>query len=122
MFEKGGEIEMVEGLSNVANKGNDKTGLKDFVKRNSRYVSADELVEGVTGVFKGFKVAQDPFDDTKEVVFYTLGMGVKDRVIRSGSQRLASAMSQPNVQVGKTIEVKRTGEKFETKYSVTVKD
>lgn len=113
---------MVDGLKKVADKGNDKTDLKDYVKRNSRYISASELVEGVEGVFKGFKVAPDPFDDSKEVVFYTLGMGVKDRTIRSGSQRLATEMSKPEVQVGKTILIVRTGEKFETRYKVTVKD
>lgn len=92
--------------------------LSDFSKELSNYISLGDG-ESYTGIYKGFKfIEKEMQGETKEYARYLLE-DPTDRKVRnldSRSGRLAKLMEK--VAVGQEITISRTGEGFDTKYTV----
>jgi len=91
--------------------------LDQFIDDNSSYI---DLADGdsVEAVYEGFKVAPNPSDPTKNIVFYTLNKGDKPRLFKSASVKLAKTMKE--IPVGSKVVITRTGQQKQTKYDVEV--
>lgn len=91
--------------------------LDNFISDNSAYI---DLADGdsVTAIYEGCKVAPNPNDPEKNIVFYSLNKGDRTRLFKSASVKLAKVMK--DIPVGSKILVKRTGQQKNTKYDVTI--
>lgn len=101
-------IKLEKGGTKMAELGN-------FAKRNSMFISLDDG-ESIEAVYKGFKIAVNPYDDTKEIVNYKLETEFGIKTFRSGACALARLFEK--IQPDTKIKVTRHGTGNKTSYDI----
>ena len=93
--------------------------LNDFAKKKSNWVKmADYNNEIVCDIISYLETVNMQGDDTINYKLLLEGEE-KDKILQCGSARLAKSIAAlPDAGIGHRVKIKRTGEKFETKYEV----
>ena len=109
-------------LKDIADASTKKeANLRGFLQENSKYVTLSTGVPFI-GTCKGYKAGVDPRNPERQVVTFTFTVNGKDKTMTTGSVRLVRQMAEIEEDKGfpSTVEIVRTGEKFETNYTVKV--
>ncbi len=100
----------------------DYDSLETFARSGtSQYIKFDEM-NPVEGIYTGFSLEPDVFNPGEQRVIYDLEINNERKTIASSSKRLARAVLAAKPEAGNFIRITRTGEGFDTNYTVETSD
>ena len=91
--------------------------LGNWKKEQSDFISLKDGEE-FTGVYKGWKLVGSRFDPEKQIPRFTFEINGKEKSMDNGNGSLLDFLD--GITEGQTVNIKRTGEKVQTKYHGTI--
>lgn len=72
----------------------------------------------IEGIYQGYTIEEDTFNPGQKRPIYAIEVEGKQKKLGSSSKRLANAFLDVNPEKGDFIRITRTGERFNTQFSV----
>lgn len=98
--------------------------LSGFATGGGQYIKFDDSNEPIEGLYVGYFIEDDPFNPGRQRVNYQIEIDQQERILASGSKRLAKEIAEKQPTPGSFIKITRVpGEtQYDTTFTVETSD